>query len=138
MIYTDRQGVRRIISARRANRKEAMAIVRKTLDELRTERRSIDHARIAATTEDDIRYQAIEDGEDPDAALGELELVIPVHVVRRKLGMSQTEFAKAFRIPVGTVRNWEQNRVKPDPAARALLTILFRQPEAALRAFQAA
>ena len=115
-----------------------MAIVRKTLDELRTERRSIDHAMIAATTDDDIRHQAIEDGVDPDAALEELELVIPVHVVRRKLGMSQAEFAKAFRIPVGAIRNWEQNRVKPDPAARARLTILFRQPEAALRAFQAA
>jgi putative transcriptional regulator len=117
-----------------------MAIVRKNLDELRTERRTIDRAKIAATTDDDIRRQAIEDGEDPDAdaSLEELELVIPVHVVRRKLGMSQAQFAKAFHIPVGTIRNWEQNRVKPDPAARALLTILYRQPEAALKAFQAA
>ena len=115
-----------------------MAIVRKTLDALRDERRAIDRAKIAATTDDDIRRQAIEDGEDPDASLGELELVVPVHVVRRKLGMSQAEFAKAFHIPVGTIRNWEQNRVKPDPAARALLTILYRQPEAALKAFRAA
>ena len=52
--------------------------------------------------------------------------------------MSQAEFAKAFHIPVGTIRNWEQNRVKPDPAACALLTILYRQPDAALKAFRAA
>ena len=115
-----------------------MAIVRKSLDELRSERRAVDRAKIASTTEDEIRQQAIEDGEDPDARDEHFELVVPVHAVRRKLGMSQAEFAKAFHIPVGTIRNWEQNRVKPDPAARALLTILYRQPEAALRAFRAA
>jgi putative transcriptional regulator len=52
--------------------------------------------------------------------------------------MSQADFARAFRIPIGTIRNWEQNRVQPDPAARALLTILYRQPEAALKAIRAA
>ena len=41
-----------------------MAIVRKTLDALRAERRTIDRAKIAAATDDDIRRQAIEDGED--------------------------------------------------------------------------
>jgi putative transcriptional regulator len=91
-----------------------MAIVRKTLDELPTERRTLDRAKMAAATDDDIRLQAIEDGEDSDASLGELELVIPVHVVRRKLGMSQAEFAKAFHIRVGTIRNSEQKHVKPD------------------------
>ncbi len=64
--------------------------------------------------------------------------MIPVHAVRRKLGMSQAEFARALRIPIGTIRNWEQDRIQPDPAARALLTILYRQPEAALKALQAA
>jgi putative transcriptional regulator len=115
-----------------------MAIVRKSLDELRSEQRTIDRAKIAATTDDEIHRQAIEDGEDLEAPLDQFELVIPVHAVRRKLGMSQAEFAKAFHIPIGTIRNWEQNRVKPDPAARALLTILYRQPEAALKAFRAA
>jgi len=112
-----------------------MAIVRKSLDELRSEQRTIDRARIAATTDDEIHRQAIEDVEAP---LDEFELVIPVHAVRRKLGMSQAEFAKAFHIPIGTIRNWEQNRVKPDPAARAFLTILYREPEEALKAFRAA
>ncbi len=64
--------------------------------------------------------------------------VIPAHAVRRKLGMSQAEFARALRIPIAAIRNWEQDRVQPDPAARALVTILYRQPEAALKALQAA
>jgi putative transcriptional regulator len=37
-------------------------------------------------------------------------------------------------IPLATLRNWEQARVEPDPAARALLRILDREPQAALRA----
>ncbi len=115
-----------------------MAIVRKSQDDLRAERPVVDRAKIAAATEDEIRRHAIEDGEDPDAPLAQFDLVIPVHAVRRKFGMSQAEFARALRIPIGTIRNWEQDRVQPDPAARALMTILYRQPEAALKALQAA
>ncbi|MGO9773333.1 MAG: helix-turn-helix domain-containing protein [Roseiarcus sp.] len=115
-----------------------MAIVRKSLDQIRSEPRTIDHARIAATTEEEIRQQAIEDGEDPDAPLVDYQLIIPARAVREKLGLSQEAFAKALHIPIGTIRNWEQNRVKPDPAARALLLILYRQPQAALQALRAA
>jgi putative transcriptional regulator len=115
-----------------------MAIVRKSLDDLRSEKPGVDQTKLAATTEEDIRRDAIEDGEDPDAPLAEFNLVIPVHAVRRRLGMSQADFARTLRIPIGTIRNWEQDRVQPDPAARALLTILYRQPEAALKALEAA
>jgi len=115
-----------------------MAVIRKSLDDLRAESPKIDQARIAATTEDDIRRHAIEDGEEPDAPLADFDLVVPARAVRLKLGMSQADFAAALRIPVGTIRNWEQDRVRPDPAARALLTILYRQPEAALKALLAA
>jgi putative transcriptional regulator len=115
-----------------------MAIVRKSLNDLRSTRPVVDHAKIAAATDEDIRRHAIEDGEDPGAPLADFNLVIPVQAVRRRLGMSQAEFAKALRIPIGTIRNWEQDRVQPDPAARALLTILYRQPEAALKALRAA
>ena len=114
-----------------------MAIVRKSLDHLQSEKPIIDHAKVAAATEDEIRQHAIEDGEDPDAPLAEFDLVIPIHAVRRKLGMSQADFARTLHIPIGTIRNWEQDRVQPDPAARALLTILYRQPKAALKALQA-
>lgn len=115
-----------------------MALVRKSLDELRAQRPVIDRAKIAATTDEEIRRQAVEDGEDPDASMPRFELTIPVHVVRRKLGMTQASFARALQIPIGTIRNWEQNRVKPDPAARALLLILYRQPKVALEALRAA
>ena len=115
-----------------------MALVRKSLDQLRAQRPAVDRAKVDATTEDDIRRHAIEDGEDPDAPLAHHKLTIPARAVREKLGLSQEAFAKALNIPVGTIRNWEQNRVQPDPAARALLTILYRKPKAALEALQVA
>jgi putative transcriptional regulator len=37
-------------------------------------------------------------------------------VVRQALGLSQEELAARFRIPVGTLRDWEQGRVEPDAA----------------------
>ncbi len=48
--------------------------------------------------------------------------------------MTQMAFVEAIGVPVATLRNWEQGRVAPDPAARALLRILDREPEVALRA----
>ncbi len=113
-----------------------MAIVRKSLDELLANPPPVDHAKLAATTEDEIRRHMIEDGQNPDAPIGPFELIVPAKIVREKLGMSQEAFARALHIPVGTIRNWEQNRVTPDPAARALLAILYRRPDAinALRA----
>src|SRR5947209_10778678 len=44
---------------------------------------------------------------------------LDVGKVRGKVGLSQDEFARAFGVSVGTLRNWEQNRVRPDGPARS-------------------
>lgn len=54
--------------------------------------------------------------------------------IRDKVGLSQTEFAQLIGVKVATLRNWEQNRRKPTGAAAALLTIVEKEPAAALRA----
>lgn len=54
--------------------------------------------------------------------------------IRRKLGVIQQGFADALGVPLATCRNWDQGREVPDPAARSLLTIFDREPEAAMRA----
>jgi putative transcriptional regulator len=113
-----------------------MAIVRKTLAQIRASGGRVDHAILDATTEEDIRRHMIEDGEDPDAPVIGGELTILPEAVRYKLGMTQEEFAEALRIPVGTLRNWEQGRVKPDPAARSLLLAVYDNPKAVLRALR--
>ena len=54
--------------------------------------------------------------------------------VRTKVGLSQSEFAQLIGVKVATLRNWEQHRRQPTGPAAALLTIVEREPEAALRA----
>ncbi|HEY7549922.1 MAG TPA: helix-turn-helix domain-containing protein [Hyphomicrobiaceae bacterium] len=52
-----------------------------------------------------------------------------ISIIRRALRLSQEEFAARFRIPVGTLRDWEQGRKEPDAAARAYLRVIASEPE---------
>lgn len=53
-------------------------------------------------------------------------------IIREKLGLSQTKFAKLLGISVGTLQNWEQGRRKPDGPAKILLNVAAKYPEAVL------
>lgn len=94
----------------------------------------VDEARIAATTEADIRRHMVEDGEDPEAPLPGFRPVPDVQAIRERLSMSQATFAATIGVPVATVRNWEQRRTGIAPSARTLLRIMEREPAAVLRA----
>ena len=61
-----------------------------------------------------------------------------VKVMRRALHLTQEEFAARFRIPLGTLRDWEQGKTEPDQAARAYLTVIARNPEAVTEALNTA
>ena len=61
-----------------------------------------------------------------------------VKVIRRALDLSQEEFAERFRIPLGTLRDWEQGRKDPDAAARAYLVVIGRNPVAVSEALHPA
>lgn len=54
--------------------------------------------------------------------------------IRTKVGLSQSEFAQLIGVKVATLRNWEQHRRQPTGAAAALLTIVEKEPDAAMRA----
>ena len=54
--------------------------------------------------------------------------------IRRRLGLTQEQFAHKFHIPVGTVRDWEQGRVEPDHAAKAYLKVIAHNPDLVLEA----
>ena len=109
-----------------------MAVVRMTIEQARASSQ-VDHATLAATTEEDVRRYMIEDGEDPDAPSSPFRIVLPAAEVRRRTGLTQAAFAKAIGVPVPTIRNWEQGRTLPDPAARSLLTLVADDPERAFR-----
>lgn len=51
-----------------------------------------------------------------------------IAALRRFVGLTQVEFAKAMGISVHTLRNWEQNRRSPEGPALALLRIAARHP----------
>jgi putative transcriptional regulator len=93
-----------------------------------------DRAKLEAASEQDTRRHMIEDGLDADNPLAGFTPRSKVAEVRQKIDMSQDAFARALHVPVKTIRNWEQGRSKPDPAARALLAIVEDDP---VRAFQA-
>jgi putative transcriptional regulator len=112
-----------------------MAITKMTVDAIKERPSRRNRAKIEATTEDDIRRQMIEDGENGDKELSEQDIISPWYI-RKRLGMSQREFANTLGVPVATLRNWEQNRVAMEPATIALMRILAREPEAALRALR--
>ena len=114
-----------------------MAIFHRTLDQIRRMKSKTNRAKINRTTESDIRRDMIEDGQDPKSDLSGFAPVIPPQLLRKKLGMTQAKFAKALRIPLSTLRNWEQGRVLPDPAGRSLLTIVAKNPKFALKALAA-
>ena len=59
---------------------------------------------------------------------GQFESGSDIAALRRFVGLSQTQFAKAMGISVHTLRNWEQDRRKPEGPALALLRIAARHP----------
>jgi putative transcriptional regulator len=55
-----------------------------------------------------------------------------VSAIRRHLGLTQQKFAELLGISPATLRNWEQGRRKPEGAARVLLCVAAKYPEAVL------
>jgi putative transcriptional regulator len=57
-----------------------------------------------------------------------------VRAIRRALRMSQHRFAAAYRIPLPTLKNWEQGRRAPDAPAMAYLLAIKRRPNEIMEA----
>lgn len=72
---------------------------------------------------------------DPDAqpltaeVLERMKWTPRTKIMRRALGLTQEEFAERYRIPLGTLRDWEQGASEPDQAARAYLKVIAVDPE---------
>ena len=62
---------------------------------------------------------------------------VDVKAIRKRLGLSQAAFAARFGVNPGTLRDWEQDRRRPEGPARVLLTVIDREPEAVERALAA-
>jgi putative transcriptional regulator len=54
---------------------------------------------------------------------------IDVKAIRQQMGLSQPAFANRFGLSLYTLRNWEQGKRQPDPAARAYLKVIEKAPD---------
>ncbi|MCB9949158.1 MAG: helix-turn-helix domain-containing protein [Rhodospirillaceae bacterium] len=59
---------------------------------------------------------------------------VDVKALRTARGMSQRELAAFYGFALSALRDWEQKRRRPDRAARVLLRVIEREPEAMERA----
>ena len=57
-----------------------------------------------------------------------------IRMTRTDLGLSQAEFASRFRVPVGTLRDWEQARATPPDFAIAYVRVIGKYPEMVAKA----
>ena len=88
----------------------------------------IDHTVLDGTTETDLVLQ-----QQQDDAEAMRDMARYARRVRKRLGLTQVEFARRINVPHETIRNWEQGKRRPTGAARTLLRVLDRAPETALR-----
>lgn len=69
-------------------------------------------------------------GEMPDDAYQvHIPPQVDVKAIRQGLGLSQSSFAARFGLSLHTLRNWEQGKRQPDPAARAYLKVIEKAPD---------
>ena len=61
-----------------------------------------------------------------------VELSQNVQEIRERLGLSQSAFAALLGVSNRTLQDWEQGRRQPTGAARSLLRVADRHPEALL------
>ncbi len=77
------------------------------------------------------------DAEDFDVTAEALERGQRARLIRQtrvELGLSQSAFATRFRMPVGTLRDWEQARVTPPDFAIAYIRVIRLHPDMVARA----
>jgi len=89
----------------------------------------MDPGRVDATTEEEIARQKTAD--DKEAMQDAAKFA---RKVRKRLGLTQIELSLRIGVSIDTIRNWEQGKRYPTGAARSLLKILDKAPEASLAA----
>jgi putative transcriptional regulator len=52
-----------------------------------------------------------------------------VKIIRRAFDLTQEEFSSRYRIPLDTLRDWEQGRTEPDRPMYAYLKVIATIPE---------
>jgi putative transcriptional regulator len=92
-----------------------------------------------AMPEAEVLAAAMADPDNPPLtakSLSGMKPVARVRTLRRALSLTQEEFASRYRIPLGTLRDWEQGRSQPDQPARAYLSVIAHDPDHVRKALE--
>jgi putative transcriptional regulator len=98
-----------------------------------------DWSRLDAMTAAEKYAAAVSDPDNPpltEEDMRRMKRTPRAKIIRRALGLTLEEFAAGYRIPIGTLRDWEEGRAQPDEAARAYLTVIAREPEMVRKALE--
>ncbi|GGK49608.1 helix-turn-helix domain-containing protein [Salinarimonas ramus] len=113
-----------------------MAIVRRSAEEIRAAAsRAAPTRRVMSDAE--IEAAAASDPDNPPLEgpmLDRLEATAIARRARRRLGLSQPQFAERFGIGLARLRDLEQGRYTPDSALIAYLRVIDAEPDAVERA----
>lgn len=96
-----------------------------------------DWARLNAMTEEEIEAAAVADSDNPpltETELKKLRRVPNPKEIRKRLKMTQQQFAAQFGLPLGTLRDWEQGTREPDSAAKSYLRVIAKNSQAVIQA----
>jgi putative transcriptional regulator len=115
-----------------------MAIVKITPDEVARAVAKTDWKAVDARTDAAIARAVADDPDAPPILTDGQTAAAIARTIRKRLGLSQAQFAARFHVPVGTLRDWEQNRRQPDAPAMAYLRVIAREPEMVTRALVSA
>ena len=63
---------------------------------------------------------------------------VDVAALRRRLALTQQQFAARFGFSVATLRHWERGDCNPHGSARVLLNLIDRAPETVMQTLHAA
>lgn len=69
-----------------------------------------------------------EDFDVTETGLARAQRARLIRKTRTDLGLSQVEFAQRFRVPVGTLRDWEQARATAPDFAVAYVRVIAKHP----------
>lgn len=76
----------------------------------------------------------MEDFDVPCEAMDRAQRARLIRRTRTGLGLSQLDFANRFRVPVGTLRDWEQARVTAPDFAIAYVRVIGQHPDIVAKA----
>jgi len=98
-----------------------------------------DWDRLKQMSDEEIERAALDDPEarplsDRDLARGFRPKALTA--LRKRLGLSQAEFARQFMFNLRTLQDWEQGRREPEGIARTYLRVIEHNPDAVRAALE--